>query len=404
MTANLATRSAFTKSNLMAAHNQWASRPDDERYWNLADLMATIEHRNARSAERDMRCGELTAVARNGDLCIMGKAGIPAQLTHWSFDQLAKKIEAPASYLRTLPVAMSADLVNHGLKRVNAEDSAQLLIYHENRDADPVVRAITTDYTRLWNGQIVSALLRNGLQNGWMTPPARPAPGSTDPRAREATGKDIIPGQENFGLAVKEGDMIAPAGVYEGDRDMFLFLVNPTRIIDDGGMGLMRGVFIWNSEVGGGAFSVQTFLLENVCGNHICWGASKVANFRMIHRGDNIKKFAPRIMASLQAAQPTDLRPEEKMIQTAKARILGKDRKDVVETIYGRKTLSLAKRDVEAAYDWAIRYEHTALSAPTTAWGFVHGLTRYSQTMKYADQRDALDTVGGKILEWATVS
>ena len=48
-----------------------------------------------------------------------------------------------------------------------------------------------------------------------------------------------------------------------------MFLVNPNRILDDGNKGLMRGVFLWNSEVGKGAFKMKSFYLENVCGNHI---------------------------------------------------------------------------------------------------------------------------------------
>ncbi len=399
MNANVTSTSRpATKSNLMAAHHQWANRPLDERYWNLSDLWQTLQTRNAASAEKDMSTGELKAVVHAGEVCIEGKAGIPAKLTHWSFDQLARKIDAPAPYLRGKSPEMAAMNINDDMKK-SANAPAQLLMHRETGGM-ATVRAITTDYSRLWNGQIVNALMKNGLQSGWMTPPARPV--IEDPRARPATAEDIIPNQDDFGLAVKVGDMIAPAGVYEGDRDMFLFLVNPSRIIDDGGKGLMRGVFVWNSEVGAGAFSVRMFMLENICSNHIVWGASKTVNIRIIHRGENIKKFATPLLRALEAAKPNDLTNEVKMIATAKNRILGKDKEEVVNTIYNRKAFNISKRDVEAGYDWAVRWEHTARSAPNTAWGFVHGLTRYSQTMKFTDERDTLDTIGGKILDWAT--
>ena len=397
MNANITTAATVTKSNLMAAHAQWANRPLDERYWNLADLHASLIARNAKSKEVQMETNKLRISESNGEVCVVGPAGIPTRLTNWSFSQLCNKYGATAEYLRRKPASLAALNLNDDMGRESGAN-AQLLL-HKDGDVT-TVRAITTDYDRLWNGQIVQALMKNGMQNGWMTPPARPT--KNDPRTRPATAEDIVPGQENFGLAVKVGDPIAPAGVYEGDRDMFLFLVNPTRIIDDGGSGLMRGVFIWNSEVGAGAFSAQTFLLENVCGNHICWGASSIETIRIIHRGDNIKKFAPRVLKMLDAARPTDLSEEETMIRTAKTKILGKDKEELVKLIYGRKALQINKKDVENAYDWAVRWEHTAKAAPTTAWGFVHGLTRYSQTMKYTDEREKLDGIGGKILEWAT--
>ncbi len=391
----------MSKTNLMAASNQWATRPADERFWNLPHLLKTLEVRKGTTATAQPKMMDLKAVETNNNLCIQGTTGASAQLSHWSFSQLCARIKAPAEYLRSLPTKMAAELVNHGMKNSPEDQPAQLLL--SRNESGNTVRAITTDYDRLWNIDIVRALIP-GLQNGWMTPPARPVHNIQDDRARPATAEDIVPGQENFGLAVKVGDMIAPAGVYEGDRDMFLFLVNPNRTIDDGNMGMMRGVFIWNSEVGAGAFKMKTFLLENVCSNHICWGASKVSDFRLIHRGDKIKLFAQRMAHALRAATPTDLTKEENMLKAARIQILGKDKEEVIKTLYERKSLGMTKKNIEESFKWAERYEHTARCSPTTVWGFVHGLTRYSQTMPYADERNELDAAGGKILDFVTVA
>src|SRR4051794_1680780 len=131
-----------------------------------------------------------------------------------------------------------------------------------------------------------------------MVPPARPF--RDDPRARPATPADIVPGQDAFGLAVKVGDIIAPAGCYASDRDAFIFMVNPERVIDvDGSGGLMRGFFLYNSEVGAGAFRVQAFYLEAVCSNHICWGAKGLHTFRLVHKGDNFRDFGHRLSREL---------------------------------------------------------------------------------------------------------
>lgn len=380
-------------SNLTAANNQWSTRPADERFWNLKDLQQTLIARKHGTSEVEMPSRELRAEPVGNQLCLVGKANAPAQLSHWSFSKLCTKIEASGEYLRTLPVELAAQCVNHGLKVKANDDKAQLLL--QRKEGITTVRSIMTDYDRLWNLDIVNALIP-GLSNGWMTPPARPA--VNDERARPATQADIIPNQDDFALAVKEGDMIAPAGVYEGDRDMFLFLVNPTRIIDDGGKGLMRGVFIWNSEVGAGSFKLQSFLLENVCGNHIVWGASKVNSIKLVHRGAKILDFAGNVKRSLAALMPTDLRQEEQMIQAARKVEIGKDKNEVIELLFDKKSLGASKKDLKESFEWAERYEGTAGCAPTTAWGLVHGMTRYSQKQQHTDARHKLDMIAGKIL------
>ncbi len=195
--------------------------------------------------------------------------------------------------------------------------------------------------------------------------------------------------------------MIAPAGVYSGDRDLFVFLVHPDRMIDDGNKCLMRGVFLWNSEVGAGSFKVRTFYLENVCGNHIVWGASNVREIKVRHRGDRILTADREMVAQLREYADAPAGVDEGMIRRARLHALGDDREETVERVGGIKSLGLTRREIEGAYDSAVRWEPAANSSPTSAWGFVHGLTRLSQNEKHADQRNRMDRAGGKILDLA---
>jgi hypothetical protein len=389
--------------NLMAAHAQWASRPADERFWSLKELQDTLVARNQRTTEVNMPMKGLQAVvvkggdgaSEKGDLCVIGKRNNPAQLSHFAFNQLAGVCDFPANPLRSLKPETAALVLNERLAALPDDTDAQVLVY---QNGTTLVRGVTRDLSRLWNLEVVNRLIP-ATQNGWMVPPARP--NGHDPRARPATKADILPNQGDFGLSVKEGDMIAPAGVYEGDRDMFIFLVNPSRVIDDGMKGLMRGVFIWNSEVGAGAFKVRTFLVENVCGNHICWGASKVVDLRMVHRGEKIKDFGSKMVVQLREYADGASREEEMMVKKSRTFVLGKDRAEVIDNLFNNKQVGLTKRDIEDAFDTAEHWEHTAKAAPTTAWGFVHGLTRFSQTKAFADQRNELDKAGGRILALA---
>src|SRR5262249_14657079 len=201
--------------------------------------------------------------------------------------------------------------------------------------------------------------------------------------------------------SVKIGDLIAPAGVYCGDRDLFVFLVHPERIIDDGNQGLMRGVFLWNSEVGAGAFKVRSFYLENICGNHIVWGASDVREIKVRHRGNGTLRADGEMAAQLRAYADAPASVEEEMIRLSRHYSLGQDRDETIKRVHGIKSIGVTLGEIEAAYDTAERWEHVAKSPPTSAWGFVHGLTRLSQREEHADQRHRLDRAGGKVLRLA---
>jgi len=399
-------------TNLLSASRQWASRPVDERFWGLADMGDALRQvrDNSKSAEMPVRKVRAFPYADAGgdgaDLCLKHSQA-PVRLTHWSLGQLARYADAPPDYLRRLSPDTAAACLNEGLSRYDGDD-VQLLLHNNGFvDGKPSLslRSVTTpQYSRLWNSDIIEALAP-ALDRGWMVPPARPA-SDCDPRSRAATAADIVPGQDGFGLAVKPGDIIAPAGCYASDHDMFVFMVNPDRIIDvNGSGGLMRGFFLGNSEVGAGAFKIQTFLLEAVCGNHIVWGASDVRTYRKVHKGRNFEDmgdFRRHLTGHVAAYGDADTTAEMLMVNRARGYVLGRDKAETVKNLAGMPQLGLSQRVIEATYSVAEMHEDTAKAPPTTAWGFAHGLTRYSQATPYADQRAALDGAAGKLLALAS--
>jgi hypothetical protein len=385
--------------NLMGAHRQWAERPNDERFWNVPDMLRAVHATRTMSKEYSgIDAADITAIPLpvagydSPDLAITGqKNNKPVRLTHWSFSQLCRYADAPADYMRRLPANLAAECINNGMQQYKGEKTQML--FHRHPDTGVTLRALTTAYSRLWNDDVLRAITPV-LDHGWMTPPARPV--RDDPRARQATAADIVPGQDAFGLSVRVGDLIAPAGCYASDRDMFVFLVNPERTIDLDGDAMMRGVFLWNSEVGAGSFRVQAFYLEAVCGNHIVWNAKGVKNVRIVHKGNNFANFRYRLSGTLNTLRALPTVEETSMVAAAKRHVLGKDKPETIETV--RKVINLPVSMCEIAYDTAVRFEHTAKAPPTSAWGFVHGLTRYSQTVPYADKRNDIDEAGGKLL------
>ena len=383
-------------SEIMRASRQWASRPADERFWNVAELATKARADRAASTEVVCELRQLKASPVDDDLAILGPKGNPTRPTNWGFSQLCRLIGAPADYLTGLPANLAADCLNHGLTG-NPEKVKVLL----HRNGHTEIRAVTGDgYTRFWDSQVCE-LLNPAIDNGWKVPPARPANYADDTRCRPATADDLIPGMTG-GAQVRVGETIAPSGVYRGDRDSFVFLVNPTQSIDDGngGGGLFKGIIASNSEVGKASIKFQAFCHEGVCGNHIIWGATNVVEMKRKHFG-NLSGFLRDLRVWLTRWTGADTSKTTEMIAAAKRHVLGATYDDVEAKVKGLGLAALTLKAIKGSWDMAEKWENTADATPNTAWGFVHGLTRYSQTLGFADLRQALDMAGGKILNLA---
>jgi hypothetical protein len=145
---------------IFKAHRQWATRPEDERFTSLQALHAACKAYANDAAEKSMPFADLRVENVEGDVQLVGKANVPAKLTHWAFGQLCSRLEAPASYLRELPATLACQNLNHGLARhvEDAKDALANLLFHKNGGL--LLRAITTDsYTRIWNYEVAERLL-----------------------------------------------------------------------------------------------------------------------------------------------------------------------------------------------------------------------------------------------------
>lgn len=391
--------------NLYAANSQWSSRPDDERFENLAEMAAATASyaATARTAKSVINRLEVVATEDNKDVRILGSTGASAKLTHWSFGQLARFANAPADYLRTLPADLAAKNINHGLAKVDTDAS---LLFHSNGDF--VMRAInTTSYDRVWNHEIVDMIQQKLVPTGWVVPPARPARAGQK-GTRKATAADVLPNQKEFGLAIKEGDDIAPAGLYASDHDMFAFMVNQIDPAWDGSKFLHRGVFIRSSEIGDGGINMSLFTYDNVCGNHIVWNVGKVVNVSVRHRK---AKSLERGMTFERAVGSWEILSQSlptgdqvsSQIEMAKKKEIAATKEDVLEGLFAfakKNSLTrLTKTALEGAYD--IAEATPRYGSPRSVWGMVNGLTEYSQKTAFSDDRNDMDIQSGRLMEIA---
>ena len=58
-------------------------------------------------------------------------------------------------------------------------------------------------------------------------------------------------------------------GLYCGEQDMFVFLIDPLGWAEINGEAFAPGFFLWNSEVGRRSIGIQTFWFQAVCANHV---------------------------------------------------------------------------------------------------------------------------------------
>ena len=377
--------------NLFQAAKQWSTRPADQRFWTIEEMAQAVREHKESARQALVKNNTLRIAATDNDnLAIVGEAGIPATLTNWSFNQLCNRLGAPAGYLAKLPRELVSANLEHGLRNDN-EGETNLLIH---RNGSTVCRALTSDqYARIWNYDICETLQR-AAQSGWRVPPARPA-GKENEVTRIATEADCVRSGHPV-LGIKPGDLIAPAGLYASDHDMFAFMVNDENRLNDGSEGgLSRGFFVSNSEVGANALKIVKFLYRHVCGNHIVWDASEVEELRIVHRGENDLRYESRMIRSMREYANSSAIADQSRIDSARRLEIADSRDKVINTIFASRVLS--KAVAESAYNRAEQDNEN----PRSKWGFVQGVTALSQETQFADKRNELDRAAGKILSMA---
>ena len=356
---------------LFHANRQWASRPVDERFDSLESLYrATKAYAEVAREKTDVRFGDVRVENQNDDVVLTGRANVPAKLSHYAFGQLCARVGAPANYLRELPAGMAVSNLNHGLAvRSNASDTrdARLnLLFHQNDGL--LLRAVTSDkYARIWNWEVADRL-RDMASKGWE--PARP---------------DIRQSMGDF-----------PA-LYASDHDMFAFVRNSNLTVEEKGSdgAMYKGVIVENSEVGASALKLTRFLYREMCGNHIIWGASKVLEISVRHVGDARQKW-DRYSVQLRKYAEESVSDVEATIAYTKTKVIGAKKEDVLDVLFGKRIPGLSRRVIEQGYDACIPEQD---GEPNTQWGIVQGLTRFSQTIPYADKRTEIDRAAGKVME-----
>lgn len=364
-------------SIIMTASNQWASRPDDQRFTSLPEMLARMEyvrdHSHARAiSSRSIALEPVPDSNHRGLVAVVGDSEVYAP-THFSFGQLAQLGEAPAGYLRTLPSEIAADALNFGLRFKRQASDVGVLLY---ADGTKELRAATgPNYGRIWNADIVKSLIDHigdGVTGQWKVP--------------GEFGKAVVVNKDNTTL-------------YASDRDMFVFLADeehriemPNRRHGEKGA-LSRGFFCWNSEVGDKTFGIATFLFDYVCGNRIVWGAEGFKEIKIRHTSSAPDKWLEEVKPALLAYANST---ENTVLDTVKA--AQKAKVDELDDFLAKR-FSLSKNKVAAIKQV---HEFEEGRPMETLWDVATGITAYAKGVQYQDERVALERLGGQALTLAT--
>ena len=370
--------------NISRVSSEWFSRPDDERYFSLTDLHASVRRRADQATTRIVESRQVRVEARSEDpellTLIAPGDDTPIAPTNWSFGQLASLVGAPASYLRTLPAALAGINMQHGLLSHRGEQVKLL----QTNDGRTELRAVTgPDYGRIWDHELVSAVMRIA------------GDGVGDTRWK-------VPGVLDWGSMVYNPHVDVSSEtttLYASDRDVFLFLVDDTHPIEAGKLPngepdlFFRGFYAWNSEVGSKTLGIATFYLRAVCMNRNLWGVENFEEINIRHSKFAANRFAHEAAPALAHFADSSPRSFVDGIKQARERIVA--RKDEDREDFLRKR-GFSKAETGKIIATVLAEEGRP---PESLYDFVQGITAHARSKTNQDARLEIEGKARKILE-----
>jgi len=365
------------------AYRQWASRPEDERYSDLESLFDACASRRTRSREVHVETDKLQVKQHEatGELVINGETS-ESKWTHWSFGQTCNLVGAPAKYLRDLPDVLIRANLTYGL--ATQRETMKFMTVQPDNDTEQLstLQAVTsTTYGRIWDADCVKACQHIvERSNGRFHNPLAYAAGDymghkgTEPR---------------------------PSGLYASDRDVFMFMIDGGSLLEAGPRAkLNRGFFMWNSEVGSRSFGLMTFLFNQVCGNHLIWGAQDVNKIIIRHSSGGPYRFETEGTPALKQFVEAPAAPIEEVLRKAQdymlpVRMDGDEEKSMREFVAKRAKFSAAEvRD-------AMKFARAEEGECRTLWQLVQGFTASARAIPHMDTRIDLEKRAGKLMSFA---
>jgi len=377
-----------------AVSSQWFSRPDDQKFLTLDNMLATKKNDAQRMTSRTVDTHKIQIVGEfdeanpsRGDLRIeyaddnnRDHVNTP---TNWSFGQLSQLSGAPAGYLKDLPAPLAADCIQWGLRYNRGRELVK--VYGSQADGGDLRAATGPDYGRIFDWEILEPVknLVDASGGRWKVP-------------------GMMTGSRD-GLAVYDPDVpvtMETTTLFASDRDVFVFLVddrNPIEVgkLPNGEPDLMfRGFYAWNSETGSKTAGIAAMYLRGVCMNRNLWGVENFQEIKIRHTKFAPDRFAMEARPALESFAHGSTATFVEGVQAAKAAKIAHDDESRLEFL--SKRAGLSGRMAKAANARHLKEEGRPVE---TVWDAAQAITAIARDIPHQDARIEVERKAGALLD-----
>jgi len=380
-----------------AVSSQWFSRPDDQKFLTLDDMLA---HKKVDAQRMTSRTVDTHKVKIIGDFdeANPSRGNIFVEYTdenkqehynaptNWSFGQLSQLAGAPAGYLKDLPAPLAADCIQWGLKYNRSKDLIK--VYGNQANGGELRAATGPDYGRIFDWEILDPIKNLIDESGgrWKVP-------------------GMMVGSRN-GLAVYDPEVpvsMETTTLFASDRDVFVFLVddrNPIEVgkLPNGEPDLMfRGFYAWNSETGSKTAGIAAMYLRGVCMNRNLWGVENFEEIKIRHTKFAPDRFAMEARPALQSFANGSTHSFIEGVQAAKDARIAKDDEERLDFL--TKRAGLSGRMAKAA---SARHFKEGGRPVETVWDAAQAITAIARDVPHQDARIQVERKAGALLDKVT--
>lgn len=368
--------------------NQWANRPEDQRFTSLSALRSQVALWADESNVHEVMPSSIRAMYDNERPEYLGIEidGCEVDPSHWAFNQIAGVAGAPSSYLRNLPGPLAAVNLNYGLAVAEKKKTAAYI--RTPGDGGPaLLRGITsTKYGRIYDRDVVDAVMKvagDGVgDTRWKVP-------------------GTIEWGSRYGISYNpEVDITKDnTTLYASDRDVFLFLVDDMNPIEVGKLAngepdlMFRGFYVWNSEVGSKTFGFASMYLRGVCQNRNLWGVENFNEIVFKHTSGAPKHFLEQASPALFEYANSSTTRLISGVKAAKQAVVAKDDEERVDFLarYG-----FTEKSSKRVIDTCLLEEGTK---PESVWDFAQGVTALARREALQEARLKMEQIAGRMLD-----
>ena len=335
--------------HLTKAHDELLKRSPDEVFPDLKTLYNHCHEQKKNATEKWHAPSDIGVnIGDHGPTLTLAEDG-DHSLNNWSFTQLCQISKVSTGTVNKVRPETAVDILMDTLPG----GTKPLQFLTEGNHLRSIHGAT---YTRLYNADLLNTVNEFAV--------------------------DFQPAQEGMGAA---------SGLYCGEQDMFVFLIDPTGWTEIEGEAFAPGFFLWNSEVGKRTVGIQTFWFQAVCQNHIVWDATDVTEFSRKHTARVHDSLDPIRQHVEQLAKKRDERRDGfiGVIKTAMKEKLGKDDEEALKFLTKRGfNQCLAKEALKIAKQ----------KGEFTIFSIVDALTRLAGRNPNAGERTELDMKASQLL------